>query len=46
MKNVTGHVPILLSKDNRYFQDRYQALPQEGYTKIQNILDHENIKIM
>lgn len=46
-ENVTGRVPILLSKDNRYFQDRYQAVPQEGYTKmIQNILDHENIKIM
>ncbi|MBC7101554.1 UDP-galactopyranose mutase [Methanothermobacter tenebrarum] len=44
---VTERVPILLSRDNRYFQDKYQGVPQDGYTKmIQNILDHENIKIM
>lgn len=46
-EDVTGRVPILLSKDDRYFRDKYQAVPQKGYTNmIKNILDHENIKIM
>ena len=28
---VTGRVPILLSYDNRYFQDKYQGMPKKGY---------------
>ena len=44
---VTGRVPIYISKDNRYFQDRYQAMPLHGYTRIfENMLDNKNIKIM
>ena len=31
---VSGRVPVLLSYDNRYFQDKYQGLPKEGFTKI------------
>lgn len=43
---VTARVPVYLSKDNRYFQDKYQGIPLEGYTKlIENILFHKNIKI-
>ena len=43
---VTARVPIYLSKDNRYFQDKYQGIPLDGYTKvIEKMLNHKNIKI-
>ncbi len=43
---VTGRVPIYISRDDRYFQNRYQGIPLEGYTKlIGNMLDHEHIKL-
>lgn len=45
-ETVTARVPIVLSYDNRYFQDTYQGMPLEGYTTLfKNILDHENITI-
>jgi UDP-galactopyranose mutase len=44
---VTGRVPISISKDNRYFTDKYQAIPKEGYTKIfERMLNHPNIKLL
>ncbi len=43
---VSGRVPVLLSRDNRYFQDRYQGLPKDGYTAMfEGILDHEGIHV-
>jgi UDP-galactopyranose mutase len=43
---VTARVPVYLSKDNRYFQDKYQGIPLEGYTKlVENMLNHKNIKV-
>ncbi len=43
---VTERVPVLISHDNRYFQDKYQGMPKEGYTVMfQNILDHPNITV-
>jgi len=44
---VTARVPIFIGRDNRYFNDSYQMLPKDGYTKmIENMLNHKNIKIM
>jgi len=44
---VTERVPILISRDDRYFQDRYQFMPKEGYTKIfERMVNKENIKIL
>ena len=44
--SVTARVPVLISYDNRYFQDKYQGMPLDGYTKLfENMLDHENISI-
>jgi len=44
--SVTARVPIYISRDNRYFQDTYQAIPKDGYTKmVENILDHPNIEV-
>lgn len=43
---VTGRVPVLISYDNRYFQDKYQGMPKDGYTKMfEKILDHKNITV-
>lgn len=43
---VTARVPVYISKDSRYFQDKYQGIPLNGYTKmVENILDHPNIKV-
>lgn len=41
---VMGRVPVFISRDDRYFQDTYQAVPKEGYTRMfENILNHPNI---
>ena len=44
---VTSRVPVRTNRDDRYFTDTYQAMPQRGYTRMfENMLDHPNIKIM
>ena len=43
---VTGRVPVYISRDNRYFQNRYQGIPLNGYTAIfEKMLDHPNITV-
>lgn len=43
---VTARVPVYLSKDNRYFQDKYQGIPLNGYTKlVENMLNLPNIEV-
>lgn len=45
--NVTSRVPVYISRDNRYFQDTYQALPKDGYTEMFNrIIAHPNIRVL
>lgn len=44
--SITARVPIFISRDDRYFQDSYQFMPKDGYTKMfENILDHKNITV-
>ena len=44
--SVTARVPVFISRDNRYFQDPYQGMPADGYTKLfENMLSHENIDV-
>ncbi len=44
---VTARVPVFIGKDDRYFNNKYQGVPKDGYTKLfQNMLNHPNIKIM
>jgi len=44
---VTARVPVFLSKDNRYFQDKYQGIPLDGYTTVvEKMLEHKNIKVI
>jgi UDP-galactopyranose mutase len=43
---VCGRIPIRVNRDNRYLTERFQALPQEGYTPLfQRLLDHPNIEV-
>jgi len=43
---VTARVPVVISRDNRYFQDRYQGLPKNGYTKMfKKMLQNNNTEI-
>jgi UDP-galactopyranose mutase len=45
--SVTSRVPIRYNRDDRYFSDIYQVMPQHGYTRLfEQMLDHPNIKIM
>lgn len=44
--NTTARVPIFLSRDCRYFQDRWQGMPAEGYTALfRRLLDHPNLTL-
>jgi UDP-galactopyranose mutase len=46
-EEVTARVPINISRDDRYFADRYQYVPQKGYTTlVSSILKHPNIKLL
>ncbi|MDD2376435.1 MAG: UDP-galactopyranose mutase [Clostridia bacterium] len=43
-KSVINRVPVVLGYDDRYFNDKIQYMPTEGYTKLfENLLDHNNI---
>jgi UDP-galactopyranose mutase len=45
--SVTSRVPVRASRDDRYFTDRYQAMPLHGYTRMfEKMLSHPNIRIM
>jgi UDP-galactopyranose mutase len=45
-KSVLERIPIRNSFDTRYFNDKYQALPANGYTKFfEKLLDHPNIEV-
>lgn len=44
--SVSGRVPIYISRDDRYFQDKYQGIPASGYsTMVENILKHPLINV-
>jgi UDP-galactopyranose mutase len=43
---VTARIPVRTNRDDRYFTDRYQAMPKHGYTHMfENMLDHRNITV-
>lgn len=44
---VTERVPVLISYDNRYFQEPYQGMPLNGYTPMfEAMLDHPGITVI
>jgi UDP-galactopyranose mutase len=44
--SVLSRIPVRTNTDDRYFNDRYQALPENGYTAfVQKMLDHPLITV-
>jgi UDP-galactopyranose mutase len=45
--SVLDRIPVRSNYDDRYFSDKYQALPVGGYTKLfEGILNHPNIEVL
>jgi UDP-galactopyranose mutase len=43
---VAGRIPVRNDWDDRYFTDKFQSMPAEGYTKMfERMLDHPNIRV-
>lgn len=43
---VAARIPTRTNTDDRYFTDRFQAMPLGGYTRMfQNMLDHPNLTV-
>jgi UDP-galactopyranose mutase len=46
-KSITARVPIRTNRDDRYFTDTHQCMPDQGYTRMfEKMLDHPNIAVM
>ena len=45
-KSVTSRIPTRTNTDDRYFTDKFQAMPLAGYTEMfSKMLDHPNITV-
>lgn len=43
---VAARIPVRTGTDDRYFTDRFQAMPRDGYTVMfRNMLDHPLIRV-
>jgi UDP-galactopyranose mutase len=43
---VAGRIPVRTNSDDRYFTDKFQSMPAEGYTKMfERMLGHPNIRV-
>ncbi|RYD87965.1 MAG: UDP-galactopyranose mutase, partial [Sphingomonadales bacterium] len=46
-RQVTARVPVRTDSDDRYFTDRFQAMPREGYAAMfERMLSHERISVL
>lgn len=46
-KSVTARVPTRTNTDDRYFTDKFQAMPENGYTAMfSKMLDHRRISVL
>lgn len=44
--SVLERIPVRTNFNDRYFNDKYEALPAKGYTEfVNNLLNHKNISI-
>lgn len=44
---VISRIPIHISRDDKYFDDPYQGLPNQGYTRmVERMLSHPKIKLL
>ncbi|RAK53022.1 UDP-galactopyranose mutase [Phenylobacterium deserti] len=45
-KSVTARVPTRTNEDDRYFTDKFQAMPLDGYTRMfENMLDQKGLTV-
>lgn len=45
--HVCGRIPVRFNDDCRYFTDKYQFMPKDGYTKMfERMLNHPNIEML
>ena len=45
--SVINRVPVILGYDDRYFQDKYQYMPKDGFTVLfENMLNSDNIDVI
>lgn len=43
---VAQRIPVRFDRDDRYFQDKFQGIPQAGFTKlVEKMLDHPRITV-
>jgi len=43
---VAARIPLRFNRDDRYFEDKHQAMPVEGYHRLfERMLDHPNIHV-
>jgi UDP-galactopyranose mutase len=46
-RSVTARIPTRTNTDDRYFGDKHQIMPAEGYTAMFNrMLDHPNVDVL
>ena len=46
-QSVSSRVPVCINRDDRYFSDRWQGIPEHGYSwMISAILNHPKIKVI
>jgi UDP-galactopyranose mutase len=44
---VCGRIPVRLSRNNRYVDERYQVMPQHGFTRMfQKMVQHRRIRVL
>ncbi|PZR54430.1 UDP-galactopyranose mutase [Xylanimonas oleitrophica] len=44
--SIISRLPVRYTYDNRYFNDKYEGLPVDGYTAwIERMADHKNIEV-
>jgi UDP-galactopyranose mutase len=45
--SIITRLPVRYNYDNRYFNDKYEGLPVDGYTRwLEKMADHPNITVM
>lgn len=45
--SVMDRIPVRFDHNDRYFGDKYEGMPKDGYTSLyKNMLDHENIRVI
>lgn len=45
--SVMDRIPVRYDHNDRYFNDKYEGIPKQGYTQmVRNMLEHDNITVI